>query len=87
MEERLISFIDERSDGDLVLLCKEIYDWHSTGNLSEDSFMYKISKDFSCTSNHAEELILDKSFEKLGKAVLVLLERMPFKFFKNFPVD
>lgn len=25
-------FINERPDGDLVMLCNEIYDWHVAGN-------------------------------------------------------
>lgn len=83
MEERLNSFIDERSDGDLAMLCKEIYDWHATGKLNEDSFIYRISKDFSCSSNHVEELVLDRSVEKLGKIVLLLLEKRAFKFLKS----
>lgn len=83
MEESLKNFIDERSDGDLAMLCKEIYDWHETGKLDKDSFIYKISKDFSCSSNHVEELILDRSVEKLWKIVILLIEKRVSKFFKS----
>lgn len=79
MDEKLNDFIDNRTDGDLVMLCKEIYDWHITGNLSKDSYIYKTSIDFSCSAKQVEELIVNKSVKKLGKVVLLLLQKMPTK--------
>lgn len=76
-------FINERPDGDLVMLCNEIYDWHVAGELNENSFIHRISKDFSCPANHVEELILDRAVEKLGKIVVLLLEKRSSEFFKS----
>lgn len=88
MYKELNDFINERSDGDLAMFCKEIYDWHNTGDLREDSHIYKISKDFPCPSiNYVEELILDRSVEQLGKIVLLLLEKRSKKFLKDFTVE
>ena len=83
MNKELIDFINERTEGDLVMLCNEIYDWHATGNLSKESHIYGISRDFSCSSNRVEELILDRSVEKLGKIAILLLEKRASKFFKS----
>lgn len=84
MDERLKKFIDERTDGDLSMFCKEIYDWHATGILDEGSHIYKIYKDFSCPSvNYVEDIILDRSVEKLGKIVVLLLEKRASRFFKS----
>ncbi len=77
---------NERNEDDLVMFCNEIYDWHATGCLSKDSHIHKISIDFSCSSNYVEEVILNKSVEKLGKVVLLLLAKMPSKFLKSIPV-
>lgn len=87
MSKELKDFIDKRIEDELVMLCNEIYDWHATGNLSEDSHIYGISKDFSCSCNHVEELILNRSAERLEKVVLLLLEKRPTKFLKSIPAE
>lgn len=79
----LKEYFDVMSNNDLIALCNEIYDWHTTGNLNKSPNLYKISNDFSCSCNYVEELVLDKSVEKLGKAVLLLLEKRKSNFFEN----
>lgn len=83
MSNKLNDFINERTEGDLVMLCNEIYDWNATKNLSEDSYIYGISRDFSCSPNNVKELVLDRSVEKLGKIVPLLLGERASKFLKD----
>lgn len=83
MNKELKDFISERSDGDLVMLCNEIYDWHVTGILDQDSLLSRIKKDSNVKSEEIEDIILNILVERLGKVVLLLLEKRPYKFLKT----
>ncbi len=60
-------FITERTDGDLVMLCNEIYDWHETGILDQDSLLSKILSESNERSEDIEDIILNISTERLKK--------------------
>ncbi len=83
MNKESKDFISERSDGDLVMLCNEIYDWHVTGILDQDSLLSRIKKDSNVKSEEIEDIILNILVERLGKVVLLLLEKRPYKFLKT----
>lgn len=83
MSKELKDFINERTDGDLVMLCNEIYDWHITGVLDQDSLLSRIKKDSNAKSEEIEDIILNILAERLGKVVLLLLEKRPYKFLKT----
>ena len=78
-------FINERPDGDLVMLCNEIYDSHETGILDQDSLLSRIFRDSNVKSEDIEDIILNISAERLEKVVLLLLRKRPYKFLKNIP--
>lgn len=78
-------FINERSDGDLVMLCNEIYDWHETGTLNQNYLLSMILRDSNLKLEEIEDIILNKSAESLGKVVLLLLGKRSYKFLKNIP--
>lgn len=73
-------FITERTDGDLVMLCNEIYDWHETGILDQDSLLSKILSESNERSEDIEDIILNISTERLKKVVLLLFGKRPYKF-------
>lgn len=73
-------FIIERTDGDLVMLCNEIYDWHETGILDQDSLLSKILSESNERSEDIEDIILNISTERLEKVVLLLFGKRPYKF-------
>ena len=78
-------YINGITDGDLVMLCNEIYNWNKTGILDNDSLLSMILRDSNVKSENVEDMILDISAERLGKVVLLLLEKRPYKFLKNIP--
>lgn len=83
MKNELNDLINERTDGDLVMLCNEFYDWDKTGILDPDSLLSRILRDSHIESEDIKEIILNISAERLGKVVLLLLMKRPNKFLKN----
>lgn len=86
MSKELKDFINEMTDGDLVMLCNEIYDWHVTDILDQDSLLAKIKKDANAKLEEIVDIILNILAERLGKVVLLLLEKRPYMFLKNIPI-
>lgn len=84
MYKEVNDFINSRTDSDLAMLCNDIYDWHSTGSLSKDSSLYKVSKDFTCpNADYVAELVMNRSAERFEKVVLLLFGKMPYKFLRS----
>ena len=48
MYKEMNDYINNLSEGELAMLCNEIYDWNITGKLSQDSNLYRLSICFPC---------------------------------------
>lgn len=80
MNNELKEQINERSDGDLVMLCNQIFDWHETGMVNQDSLLSMIFRDSNIKPEEIENIILDISARRLGKVVSLLMGKRPNMF-------
>ena len=84
MYKEINDYINNLTDGDFALLCNDIYDWNTTGNLDKDSNLHRLSKSYPCPSaKYVADLVIDKSVERFEKIVLLLFKERPSKFLKK----
>lgn len=83
MNNELKEQINERPDGDLVMLCNQIFDWHETSMVNQDSLLSMIFRDSNIKPEEIENIILDISARRLGKVVSLLMGKRPNMFLRD----
>lgn len=84
MYKEMNDYINNMSEGELAMLCNDIYDWNATGKLSQDSNLYRLSKSFPCPDiKYVADIVIDRSYERFAKIVSLLFRENPSKFLRN----
>ena len=73
------------TDTELVELCNDIYDYkHINGVLNKTSPLINLMENLEYKNiRDIENVVIEVASERLSKSVLLLLQSVPYKFFKT----